>query len=402
MRTEIGKRLADALKKASTIGIIEEDLDIENSVITIQTLPSEEYGHIVSDLEEVPEAHYMHEFYMRHVARALVGVDGTSLKDVDFVETEVPSGAYLVVAQVGSDKRAQALKDVLKKEGVKAQIVPPDPEEVRTIKVPRHEWVLDNVVRGWSNEVLTVVAQKFLELRETAEKRARSTVKFSTPSETPEEKFRRLLIELQEVSDNIPPQLRDSIIKAEGLAGSVMDSQPQEALVPLDDKVINDKTVPQPASTGPRRRTLEDLVASNQEDGESGSEDALIRQAAIQARERLRSQAQQPPQQPQLEIPPEFAVPEPSSIPAHLRAEPIPGEDFTPPAQQPQQPPRTSLVPPHLREVAQRNSQMMSRTDVTAGGIPVLETQAAKPTARLVDSAPVGGINPRFRNPKLP
>lgn len=175
-------RLAKVLDRARNAGQVEETATIAGVALVLSSLPSEAYNAILRELEDVPETSYAVCYQIEHVCRSLVEVDGESLRDVDFIEIEGPE---------------------------------PDAPAVR---VEKHQWLRDNLVSTWSREMVQTAFRKVLDAIQGADEKASAGVKFRVEAETDEEKYRRLLGELKEVGTELPSDMREAILKEEGLA----------------------------------------------------------------------------------------------------------------------------------------------------------------------------------------
>lgn len=221
MATRSANKIRESLKKAQNVGCIEEPVEIAGCSIVLRNLRPEEYPAILQDLEDVPEEEYVFAYQLENVSRSIVEVNGEDLRNVDFIEDEVPSGAYLLVCQLPSETAASTISKKLREEfKVKATIVPPHEEgdtSTRLVKIERHEWLRKNVLATWSKEALVVSWRKFSELLAKADEKAKEGVKFHIPDETDEQKVRRLLGEMIEASEDLPNEMLDRILGDVGL-----------------------------------------------------------------------------------------------------------------------------------------------------------------------------------------
>lgn len=181
-------RLQAVLEKARNAGHAEETACIAGLNLVFRSLQPQDYNAILKELEDVAEASYPICYQLEHVCRSIVQIDEESLRDVKFIEMEGPPGG-------------------------------------QPVKVERHQWVRDYVVSTWSKEMMTVAFRKVMDAIKGAEERTLAGVQFRVADETDEEKFRRLIGELKETGEELPDDLREAILKEEGLLGAVTESE---------------------------------------------------------------------------------------------------------------------------------------------------------------------------------
>jgi hypothetical protein len=174
-------RLKAVLEKARNAGQVEESVTIAGIELVMSSLPAEGVTRILEQLKDVPEVSYAIEYQLEHVCHSIVQVEGQSFRDVSFIEVDADeSGA------------------------------PP-------IKVERQQWLRDNVVSTWSSDMVQVAFRKVLDVMAIATQLANAGVQFKVEAETDEEKFRRILGELSEAGAELPSDMRESILKEDGL-----------------------------------------------------------------------------------------------------------------------------------------------------------------------------------------
>jgi hypothetical protein len=224
MATIKSKKLQEALKKARNVGRVEEPVTVDGYTLVLQNLTHKDYESIVDETTELENLEYYHAYQMGHVCRSIVEMDGVDLREVDFIEEDVPSGQYLLNATC-SKSRAEEARESLSKLGIQLNVIPPDPSEgMRTSLVERHEWIRQRA-SSWSREAIGVLYRKFADVVAEGERRAREKVEFRVPDETEEDKFRRLLGELKEVAGQLPADLTKNIMEE---AGYMPKSTPAE------------------------------------------------------------------------------------------------------------------------------------------------------------------------------
>lgn len=301
MATRSASKIRESLKKAQNVGCIEESVDIAGCSIVLRNLRPEEYPAILQDLEDVPEEEYVFAYQLENVSRSIVEVNGEDLRDVAFIEDEVPSGVFQLICQLPSEAAASAISKKLREEfKVKSTIVPPQEEgdtSTRLVKTERHEWLRKNVLATWSKEALVVSWRKFSELLAKADEKAKEGVKFHIPDETDEQKVRRLLEEMAEASEDLPNELLDRIL---GEAGLLRKANKEELDVAAERLAAVRDTSPASSAPAPVAAPADPPVQSAPPDAE-----ALMRN-----RQPLNQQYTSPPQPAQ-----------PSPTPAQTRAQ---------------------------------------------------------------------------------
>lgn len=224
MATLKSKKLQEALKKAKNVGRAEEQIVVDECSLVLQSLNATQYEAIVAEVKDVDGIEYFHSYQAGHVCRAIVEIEGIDLRETEYVETEVPSGGYLINAVVSKTKAAEA-KGALQAIGVDLTVVTPDGSEgERTVLVERHEWVRQQI-STWSREAVTTTYRKLTDVITEGERRARSKIEFRVSDESAEDKFRRLLMEAKGLENEIPPDLVQSVLED---IGYLQKSTPQE------------------------------------------------------------------------------------------------------------------------------------------------------------------------------
>ncbi len=224
MATLKSKKLQEALKKARNVGRAEEPVIVDGCSLVLRSLAPKDYESIVGETEELEGIEYFQSYQMGHVCRSIVEIEGVDLRDVDFIEDDVPSGHYVINATC-SKQKAEEAKEALAGLGINLTMVPPDGSEgERTVLVERHEWVRERA-SSWSQEAIAVLYRKFSDVVKEGERRAREKVEFRVSDETDEDKFRRLLGEMKEASGLLPQDLTQKILED---AGYMPKSTPAE------------------------------------------------------------------------------------------------------------------------------------------------------------------------------
>ncbi len=227
MATLKSKKLQEALKKARNLGRAEEAVTVDECSLVLRSLTPKDYEDSGRETEELDGIEFYQAYQMSHVCRSIVEIEGVDLRDVDFIEEDVPSGQYLLNAACGKGKAEEAQK-ALAGLGITLTVVPPDASEgMRTTLVERHEWVRQRAA-SWSREAIGVLYRKFMDVVAEGDRRAREKVEFRTPDETDEDKFRRLLGELKELSAQIPQDLSKRIMEDAGYMAKATQAELDE------------------------------------------------------------------------------------------------------------------------------------------------------------------------------
>lgn len=174
-------RLKAVLDRARDAGQVEESVRIAGLDLVFSSLVSEAYNAILDELKDVPETSYAMCYQVEHVCRSLVQVDEESFRGVDFIEVDAASPG-----------------------------APP-------VRVERHQWLKDNLISTWSREMVQIAFRKVMDAIKGAEERAAEGVQFRVETETDEETYRRLLAEVKEAGAELPDEMREAILKEEGL-----------------------------------------------------------------------------------------------------------------------------------------------------------------------------------------
>lgn len=392
MATLQASRILEALQQARRVGRVEEATTIDGCPIVLQNLTPDDYDEINSELEGLEEVEYLHAFQLGHVCRSIVELGDQDLREVDFVEDEVPSGRCLLSVSVPK-KVAEELLKKAKEAGGEGGIIPDG--ETRQVKLERHEWIRTRVLSTWGREALGVAWRKFAEVLALAEDRAKEGVQFRIPDESSEERYRRLLGEMKEVEEDLPRELVKGILDD---AGYISKSTTEEL---------------EAVETRMRRMAVEDQARS----------EAPKETPPEQSQGRVRSEApkETPPKQTT-----EVASPPPGPDPHELmrRRQPLNRQAVDPPvprqASQPRAAVESAPVPEQLRRAAQNNSMTLGRSAQIAAlegevpselepppaptrqeGVAELSQKAGpvdpKAVAGITDQPPIVGINPRYR-----
>ena len=196
MTTLKASRLQALLAKAKNTGQVEETVTLAGLEVTFRSLTPEDYVRLSEDLENVSDGSYGHMYQQEMVCRGLVEIEGEDFRDVDFIEVEK---------------------------------IDPASRQPVMVKVERHQWILDNIVKTWSSATVLTAFKKVMDTIAASEAKAVEGVEFRVESETDEDKFRRLLSELQEIGSGLPEDMREAILKSNGLL-TATSQQELEAL----------------------------------------------------------------------------------------------------------------------------------------------------------------------------
>lgn len=413
MRTLSAKKLS--LEKARGLGLYTEVVAIGDCELTLRNLRPDEYEAALADCDGQEEMGYLNAFQKTHVCRAIIGVNGTDLSDVNFIEDE----------EEQVDPKTKQTKVV-------------------TVKYERHTWILKKIVDTWGKEALYVAYRKFGDVVAEAEKKAREGIEFRVAEESAEEKYRRLLGDMKEIEDEVPPELVDRILEEAGLSRKTS----QEQAKAIEDRLTAAKEEPAPEApasalpsveaasvpTGPTTAPTRDPVALMRQrvpmNQAPQAQQPQQPPAAIYVQQPQAPQAPQPTivytpppvqqvQQPQYaQQQPQYAQPEAVQV-----SHPSMAQDGMPRREQPQGsvPQAASFVPtsaPTVGRAAKIAAEMAEeeaalghhQATMLAGStqaLPPLQTGAAVPLVSqridpnaikaTIDQPPVAGINPRFK-----
>jgi hypothetical protein len=361
------KKITDALQKAQRVGEVEERFTITGCEVVLRNLLPEEFEAIIGEFEELEDLAYVNAFKKGHLCRALIELNGESLREYDFVEVDI-------------EETDPVTKEVTRK----------------TIALERHKFVLDYVLSTWSREAIDVAYRKFLDLTSKSESEAAKGVEFIIPEETVDEKFRRILVEVKELEGQLPFELARRILDEVGYVAKsskeelenveqVLSKVAAEVDAPVAPEASQSVVTPTPAPIAPPSQGT-DL------------------KSVLQSRVPLNQRSVVVP------VPAPASVHQPSSeVAPAVEATPIP-----------------RMIPGQaipVSPVAMRRAQEIGALEgmgsidmpaITGGshyleatrlveGVPTLDTpvQGVDQTgvASILNTPPSGGINPRYRPP---
>lgn len=230
MGTIDSKKLNAALAKAKNIGLVEEACTIGGCELVFRSLRSEDYTAVLQDCDGAPEDEYIARYQKGHVARAIVEVNGVDLRDSKFVTVEEPDPANATV---------------------------------RTVTLELPQYLTRHMLDTWGKEVLDIAFRKLGDVLELAERQAKAGINFIAQDETPEEKYRRLILEARALEKDLPGSLLDKILEEQGLmrhstaeeikramsrADQLAREQEAQVPTPVPQPVVEEpKVVPAPA-----------------------------------------------------------------------------------------------------------------------------------------------------------
>ena len=211
--TIAAKKLHEALSKARNVGLVEEAFTIEDCDLVFRNLRLDEYSAAIQDCNGLEGTDYMNAYQTAHIARAIIEVNGTDLRDVEYVEIEEDD---------------------------------PKTQRTKKVRLELHKYLLDTLLKTWGKEAIFIAYRKFGDVVELAERKAKEGITFIIPDETDEEKYRRLLLEAKELEGGLPGSLVDSIL---GEAGFVRKAS-QEELQRVEERasqLAKDLETPEPS-----------------------------------------------------------------------------------------------------------------------------------------------------------
>lgn len=209
MRSIAAKSLRESLEQARGVGLVEESFTLKGSssehdcALVVRNLIPDEYEAIMEECRGFDEMPYLNAFQRGHVSRGIVEINGFDLRDVGFIEDEIPD-----------EKRAG---------------------QVKKVKVEKHKWVEKNLVRTWSKEALFTVYRKVGDAIAKAERLSKEGVTFTLPEEAPHDQLRRLLAEVKDLEGEVPVEMLNHIYDDYGL----IRKSTQEEYASVDQKLRN-------------------------------------------------------------------------------------------------------------------------------------------------------------------
>lgn len=204
MATLNAKKLRQALRKAQNVGKTEESVTIDGCALVLQNLSPGDYNQILEEIDGLEGAEYMHALQMGHICRAVVEIEGVDLREVKFVEDDVPAGEWLLTAVFRTEATGRKAVALLKEADIQATLVEPGTEQQQNME--RHEWVRLQM-SSWGREAMNVAWRKFADVVAASEEKAKQGVTFNRADESIEDKYRRLLREAKELEEDLPPDL---------------------------------------------------------------------------------------------------------------------------------------------------------------------------------------------------
>jgi hypothetical protein len=185
MRSIAAKNILDALEQARGVGLVEEAFTLKgptperDCALVVRNLTPDEYEIIMEECKGFDEMAYLNVFQRGHVSRAIVEINGFDLREVGFIEDEVED--------------------------------PKKPGAVKKIRVERHKWIEENLIRTWSKEALFTVYRKVGDVVAKAEELSKTGINFVVAEEAPHDKIRVLLAEVKELAADLPDAMLDHI-----------------------------------------------------------------------------------------------------------------------------------------------------------------------------------------------
>ncbi len=211
MRTISAKNVREALAKAKGIGLCEESFVLDDCEIVVRNLRPDEYESIIADCTGLDDTAYVWGLQKGHIARAICEINGLDFRDTAYIEVEDTD--------------------------------PKNPERVKTLKLEPHVYIRDRVLNTWSKEALFVAFRKVYDVVAEAENKSRNGITFRVAEENAEEKYRRIMAELREAEDDLPPKVIENVLAEYGY----MRRTNADVESRLDAAVVASKTVPQRA-----------------------------------------------------------------------------------------------------------------------------------------------------------
>jgi len=242
MATLKATRIKEALAKVQKVGRIEEAFTVSGCELVLQNLSPTDFEQALQAIEGLEDVAYAYAFQLEQVSRGLVEINGQDLRDVDFIEDEVPVGTYVLEVVLPNKALAESVAAKLREQKLTATITQQEGGGTKTVKLERHRWLQENILKGWGREALAVAWRKFTEVLVKADEEAKKGVTFLVPDETAEEKYRRLMNELRETEDELPDELINRVLDENGLMKKALRQEldaANERLTRLDQRVEN-------------------------------------------------------------------------------------------------------------------------------------------------------------------
>lgn len=359
------RQLRDSLSKVQSVARLEESFDIDGTVVVLTSPSVRDILRIaqtingLSEDEEFSAEEQQYELIMSQLGYAVAEIGDLNLRDVDVIEDEAPAGTFVLEVLAPTQAAATKAVEVLQKLQLKATVTPPD--QVKSVRLEKVEWLRRNVFAGWGDAALTVAYQALSSLMRRAEERARANVKLAPINQTREEEIRQHIISAFEKMDSLPVELAMKILDDFGLQRATSKREADAALSDL-------------AKIEPKAEKKEEAAPEPEPEPPPPQPQQRIQEATVQMQRR---------------VPLNQQVPEDEPAPVRKRPE----------------------VPDEIKRAAKANTQSLSRAqqiaELEAGAldenlqVPVLTKVSPGFDPALVQKAvdpPVkAGINPRFR-----
>jgi hypothetical protein len=325
------------------------------------------------------------------VKRAIVELNGQDFRGVEFVEDE---------------------EEDPKKPGV-----------MRPVKLELADWLEQNYLSTWGKEAIYVVYRKVEDAVARAEKKAQTGVEFIAPDESAEDRLRRVVGEVKDLSENLPNKLVDYILDENGLmlkSTAEEVKRAMEAVAQVPRNVVQTTTAegtPQTPVTDSAGNTYVAVQVPSATPIITPPPQAPPQAAPAQVMPDPEAlmRGRQPMNQADTDVPQPFIVSpgqRPNTVPAGPRP---PGP---PPADQVHPPLHTVGIPgpavhgsaairgakaAALEEAADASGALATPGTLPSKptDVPILEKKMApvdpRGAATVMDPKPKGGINPHFR-----
>lgn len=195
MKVVSSAKLREALVQVTDLGLHEEPFEMLGQSMVVRNLRPEEHNAVLAECEGLDNLPYMTTHMMGNVSRALVELNGVDLREVSFVEDEVP------------DEKGRPKK----------------------VRLEKHKWLEKNVLSLWRGDALYLTYLKVQDAILVANRRAREGITFITPEETDEAQVRRLFNEAKDLLDGMPEGVKARVLEDYGFADRPSEADFQEA-----------------------------------------------------------------------------------------------------------------------------------------------------------------------------
>jgi hypothetical protein len=355
-------KIQEAIQKAQRVGEVEEKFTLAGCDIVLRSLQPGEIQAVLDEIDDLEDLEYVTGYRFGHLSRSIIEINGESLREAEFIEVEVEEEVS----------------------GVK---------QVKTIALERYKFIAEYILASWSQEAINSAFRKFADVLEKAEQRAVEGVEFRVPDETPEDKFKRLLVEAKELEGQIPFELVGRILSEIGY----LSKSSKEELETID------KRLARMASEINSGKTVEGIQEGSEPDATptTSTAQATPRPARVPLNQRpvsvpvpipqvvTRAEPTEERQQPLIQLSPEVLrrSREAEALEGGLGETPVSYHEAE----------RFSGVPVPAIQSSTRVAESVPSGSVVA--VSPITRVDPNSLGSILDRPPVAGVNPRYRPP---